>query len=490
MVFSYSSFASSVGLNTQGGGSSSTYTFGSTNYGAPKVSAFTTVSNVNPYAGALGQTQTSAVYSPYASYIAGNKSTFQPGTVDYGKNYTSSTVNPMYGDYLAKLYGGKGGLPTDAQGRTQYDLAKERLNQEMTDKQKQQDEALRARASLHGMAGSGVEEKGSRNLAAAIAGETAKGLTDISKEELAAQLQQQQQLGAQAFSAEQATQGQNVTRELHYADLTGQELQLAENSRQFDNKQDFDAWATSAGLDDKTKERIWQANENNKSLSLQGELHYADLNEDDKKLAEQARQFDNKEAFDTWAKKMDLDNNQADRIWQASENEANRTADINKIAVTLFADIQRKDYDQYLADKTFKRDNKIKTYGNLGQSGDWQGIYNDPAMTAMGEYAVLQILKSYDPDAYDAYTLGKSGKSVQDMIDQNARDDQELTAFITSFDPTSSGFYDAVSTIFDRVSSGEPIYNKKTDASGVYGSNATDNIYRNAQSPHVNIPQG
>ena len=60
-----------------------------------------------------------------------------------------------------------------------------------------------------------------------------------------------------------------------------------------------------------------------------GELFYADLDQQDQELAQQAEQFTSKLDFDKWAVQAGIDDNKAARIWQATQNEKDRAITTN-----------------------------------------------------------------------------------------------------------------------------------------------------------------
>jgi hypothetical protein len=124
-----------------------------------------------------------------------------------------------------------------------------------------------------------------------------------------------------------AARGQDIT-------VRGQDIQerqanksLAESARQFNTRQDFEAWATKGGWDQDAIARAWQSGENAADRSLtasEGSLDRAldrylgegQLDIDRGQLAETIRQFDGKIAFDTWATQAGLDDNAAARVWE------------------------------------------------------------------------------------------------------------------------------------------------------------------------------
>jgi hypothetical protein len=135
---------------------------------------------------------------------------------------------------------------------------------------------------------------------------------------LSAQLQQQQALAgeqgkalsavdiAQLGAAEEqaaAARERQVKVGMSFAELSMEEQKLAEGARQFADKAAFDQWATSGGWTNDQIDRVWNAYEN------------------DKKLSQSAQQFTDKQAFDTWAKTGDWSQQDIDRAWQSFESD-------------------------------------------------------------------------------------------------------------------------------------------------------------------------
>lgn len=61
-----------------------------------------------------------------------------------------------------------------------------------------------------------------------------------------------------------------------------------------------------------------------KGLASTEKLHYADLNQEDKALAQAGSQFDKKLDFDTWAKNQDIGEADRDRVWKSIEAQKGR----------------------------------------------------------------------------------------------------------------------------------------------------------------------
>lgn len=111
--------------------------------------------------------------------------------------------------------------------------------------------------------------------------------------------------------------------------------QFAESIRQFNSKQDYDKWALQQGISQQEADRLWQSKEadkarefTSKESALDRELNAsqfkAKLGLDEKQLAENIRQFNSRQEFDTWAKNLDVSQADADRLWKAQQDDIQR----------------------------------------------------------------------------------------------------------------------------------------------------------------------
>lgn len=181
-------------------------------------------------------------------------------------------------------------------------------------------------------------------------------------------------LGLDQAKFEESKRQYNLTTSLEdkyrTKDLDIRERQLAQESLQFNSRLEFDRWATQAGLDDAAASRIWQANQNDKALenakyiatmqnntevwkqnqvseltragwavedaraladrqqqvtmfnlesALTREIESGRINQADRQLIEQARQFNSQQKWLEKAKQMDISEADAQRIWATNE---------------------------------------------------------------------------------------------------------------------------------------------------------------------------
>jgi len=110
------------------------------------------------------------------------------------------------------------------------------------------------------------------------------------------------------------------------AQMGQQERQIAESARQFDTRQEFETWATREGYSQDAIARGWQAEEAGKERTSREGVAFAGLSLDEKRMAQEGSQFASKLDFDKWALGKNLDNETATRLWQSIENEKEITS--------------------------------------------------------------------------------------------------------------------------------------------------------------------
>lgn len=84
---------------------------------------------------------------------------------------------------------------------------------------------------------------------------------------------------------------------------------------------------TEFEAEEAAKNRAWQTTESDIDRQLQREIEGGRITLEEKRLAQDAIQFDSKIDFDTWALEQGLDNEQANRIWQSGESAKDRAHD-------------------------------------------------------------------------------------------------------------------------------------------------------------------
>jgi hypothetical protein len=144
-------------------------------------------------------------------------------------------------------------------------------------------------------------------------------------------------------------------------------------------------------------------------------------------------------SFDAWAKSMDLDERQADRIAQVVEYEKGREQEIRMVAERLLSELGRMDYQDVLSARAEDRKTALTYWHSRGAAGEEI------------DAAELATLQKDNPTAYNAYMAGKAGKSLTDVQRDNEMQDKYVNAFITSFDPKSAVFQNALTTFFKEL---------------------------------------
>jgi len=187
-------------------------------------------------------------------------------------------------------------------------------------------EATRQKSMREQLMGAGLRDSGTY---------IQEGIVNPAQEQLRRRMQLERQLTAdRGQQSQQAIQagiqggtnllGMQQQGELGFAGLSVEEQRLAQEGSQFQSRLDFDKWATQAGLDENSRQRIWQSIENAKGRESTEKIAFAGLSLDEKRLAQEAMQFSDRLDFDKWATEAGLAENEKQRIWEATENEKQR----------------------------------------------------------------------------------------------------------------------------------------------------------------------
>lgn len=180
---------------------------------------------------------------------------------------------------------------------------------------------------------------------------------------------------ARAWQSAENAKGISSTEKMFFANLSLDEQKFYEDARQFNTKMDFDKWALEQGLAENERQRIWQAVQNDKELAnrveiatmqtdlerwkqgrveamqqagfdqetallraqqeyeavqadldrqLTREVEQGRLSLEEKKLAQDASQFQSQQDFERWALEQGWSQDAIARSWQASENATQR----------------------------------------------------------------------------------------------------------------------------------------------------------------------
>jgi hypothetical protein len=177
-------------------------------------------------------------------------------------------------DYLATDYGSVQTGPVDmsqymptVNGRTSFDFQREGINAQFAAEVARQSEQIDAMLAQQGVTGPAAAAAKAQVIAA-MNGQQATMLQDVNQQESKYMQDAAMAEAARRFSREERLGEQAFTADLTYAQLNQNERQLAETARQFDNKQDFDVWAEQNKVTDQERTRVWTAIQNDENRRL------------------------------------------------------------------------------------------------------------------------------------------------------------------------------------------------------------------------------
>lgn len=142
---------------------------------------------------------------------------------------------------------------------------------------------------------------------------SALGYAKLPTEEMAAR-------GQLAVGAAGVKSGADIAAgqlELGWAGLNQDERKMYQEAQKFDNELTFKEWATKGGWDEAAADRVWKSLENDKTIGVE----YAKLDVEKQKLYQQASQFKDELSWKTWATQGGWDEETASRVWQSKEND-------------------------------------------------------------------------------------------------------------------------------------------------------------------------
>jgi len=218
----------------------------------------------------------------YQSYVAG----------EYAQGAPKATFTTALFDQTWKPV-------QNAQGQSQYDIARGGLEAATQRNAQLRQDALQRQMASQGLTQSGINIKQGQIGAAQTEQALASGMAGINVAELqAAETARQaamarqfgaetlgvqnaqetgERLGGQAFTGGEAATSLAQARELAYANLSMEEKSLAQNAQQFTDKQSFDKWALEQGWSQDAINRSWTAEESAKNRALTRETTTAQL---------------------------------------------------------------------------------------------------------------------------------------------------------------------------------------------------------------------
>lgn len=136
-------------------------------------------------------------------------------------------------------------------------------------------------------------------------------------------LAQQKELSLAGIASQEKMQGAQIAsnEKLGAADLSIREKTLAQNASQFKDELSFKKYATDAGFTDAEAQRVWQSGESSKQIASAEKLGLADLSLKERALVQSASQFNDELSFKKYATDAGFTDAEAQRSWQASQNE-------------------------------------------------------------------------------------------------------------------------------------------------------------------------
>jgi hypothetical protein len=197
----------------------------------------------------------------------------------------------------------------------------------------------------------------------------------------------------QGFTSEQAQRAwqskeneaqRASTEKLGFADLSIREKQLAQNASQFKDELSFKKYATDAGFSDAEAQRVWQSKESGLERTSKEKLGFADLSLKERSLSQDASQFQSELEFKKYATDKGFSDSEAQRAWQATQNEKEITSR-EKLG---FAELSVKekqlvqDGSQFKSELEFKKYAADRGFTDAEAQRAWQSVENSKEITS------------------------------------------------------------------------------------------------------------
>jgi hypothetical protein len=312
-------------------------------------------------------------------------------------------------------------------GKSAYDIQREQVETQAEQDRKAREAALKRRVAAQNIEGSGIQESAQRGIEQTVGQERGAGLSSVNAQEAAAaqaaqtaatQQQYAKELQAGGIAGQQAVQAQSIagqkelqsaqiasTEKITSSQLNLQEKQLAQQAGQFTDQLSFNKWATQQGFNEQDATRAWQSNENEKQLN------------------QNAQQFYDQLSFNQWATEQGFSQQDAQRAWQSQENMAARTSAEN----ISFAQLDMQ--GQQLAQQAMQfKDQLLFNQWATQQGFDqqdaqraWQATQNEQAQAVQQNMQQLQ-LGSNEKIASDQQWLQQQGIDLQTAAQQGYTD--------------------------------------------------------------------
>lgn len=322
-------------------------------------------------------------------------------------------------------------MPTVA-GRTSFDYLREGINAQYAMEQERQNEQIDAMLAAQGITGPAAAAAKTQMIAAMNA-QKAMQLQDVNRQEATYMQEAAMTEQAQRFSREERLGEQAFTGDLTYAQLNQNERQLVEEGRQYDNREDFDAWAEENKYTNEERQRAWQAiqNDANRSLDVQGLQQKVDSMRND--LAYQYEQLQTTTGVQRDQIRQNIFNNLQDIA--SAERQLKYRTYADQTLARLQSALEMGEYD-------YMENSKVRqsSYYNRGKAGD---VISEEQLAA---------LKIQDPLAYYSYLDGRAGLD-QAMFDANMdlRSEYMATAIGSLADLTGNDFIAAMNEVYENV---------------------------------------
>lgn len=345
----------------------------------------------------------SAVYHGVPALRETNKMSYGPETQDYSQDtarygaYERLMNSPDFmASFLQNQYGQIATGPVDVSqymptigGRTQFDYQREQIDAQFAAEMQRQSEHLDAMLASQGITGPAAAQAKTQ-LMAQMASQRATALQGVNQQEAAFGQEVAVTEAARRFSKETQLTEQAFTSEMTYAQLNQRERELSEQARQFDNRQDYEAWALKQNLTNDERQRIWQSiqNDENRRIDAAGLQQKVDQMRND--LAYQYEQLKTTTGVERDQIRANIYNQMQD-IASAERQLAYRSYADQQLA-KLNSDLEQNNWEDRNA-----IEQRQQAFFNIGKAGT---IIGDDQLSA---------LKEQDPLAYYAYIDGKAG---------------------------------------------------------------------------------
>lgn len=232
-------------------------------------------------------------------------------------------------------------------------------------------------------------------------GDLAREQMGLTERTSMADIASREKLGLAGIASQEGMQAKDIAskEKLGFADLSLRERQLAQEGSQFKDELSFKKYATDRGYTDAEAQRAWQSQENALQRASTEKVSFAQLSQQEKELAQQAMQFQDKLAWDKQATKLGLDDKAADRVWQGAENQKERDARAQDSNLN-------RELQKYLGDRGLDLDEQ-KIAENIRQFNNEQDFKKWATQAGLDDNAADRVWKSNEADVQRKYETGE-----------------------------------------------------------------------------------